>query len=389
MIWEQKYIKEIAQIVNEPVTPFEGERYYVATGNLQESKIEELEKVTYNSRPSRANLTAKKGDVILARMQGTKKVLVIDEICENYIFSTGFIVLRPSGTIDNNYLFHFFNWNVFQSEKDKLCTGATQKAINNDNFNKLKIPLPPLSHQRQIVEILDTADSLNKKNQELLKKYDTLLESTFINMFGNPVRNPLGFKKEKFEAIGKSRLGKMLDAKKQTGEKKYKYLGNSNVQWGTFKFDDLLEMEFSDKERTELELKEDDLLICEGGEVGRTAIWKSELSNCYFQKALHRVRLNREIANPYYIQSLMWFFSKYDGFKDVVTVATIPHLTGAKLREMEIPLPPINLQDIFGAIAGSIENQKKEAKTTHMRGEKLLLSLMSKFFEKQNAEESV
>ena len=96
----------------------------------------------------------------------------------------------------------------------------------------------------------------------------------------------------------------MLDKKKIVGNNLKPYLRNSNVLWFGFKLDDLLEMDFDDKDKIEFSLKRGDVLMCEGGEIGRCAIWKNELKECYFQKAIHRIRLNNQIA-------FTWIFCKY------------------------------------------------------------------------------
>jgi len=136
----------------------------------------------------------------------------------------------------------------------------------------------------------------------------------------------------------------MLDAKQQTGENRRKYLRNANVQWDWLDLSELFEMDFNKKDRDIFKMKYGDLLICEGGEVGRSAIWRNELPECYFQKALHRVRPNPQKTTSEYLLHLMWFFSRNNGLKDHVSSATISHLTGIKLKDMIIPLPPIDLQ---------------------------------------------
>ncbi|RHW57309.1 restriction endonuclease subunit S, partial [Cronobacter sakazakii] len=84
-------------------------------------------------------------------------------------------------------------------------------------------------------------------------------------------------------------LGKMLDQKKNKGAF-HPYLGNSNVRWGEFDFSNLAEMKFEDTEHERYALKKGDLVVCEGGEPGRCAIWEDEIPNMKIQKALHRIR---------------------------------------------------------------------------------------------------
>ena len=228
--------------------------------------------------------------------------------------------------------------------------------------------------------MLDKADALRQQNRQLLALYDQLLQSTFIELFGDPVKNPKGWEVKKLGEVCDARLGKMLDSKKQTGLSKFKYLGNSNVLWGRFKLDDLMEMDFTEKERQEVSLKKGDLLICEGGEVGRCAIWKEELEDCYFQKAIHRVRLHLNIMIPDYLQFLMWFYAKNGGLKDFVTVATIAHLTGVKLKSLPIPVPPLPLQEHFAKIVEQIEVQKAQVGRSLAESEALFAGLLAGYF---------
>ena len=140
----------------------------------------------------------------------------------------------------------------------------------------------------------------------------------------------------------------MLDTKHQTGTCQYPYLANFNVQWFRFELNNLNEMDFDEKEQVEFCLKDGDLLVCEGGEIGRCAVWHSQIKKCFFQKALHRVRCNQKIILPDY---LSWWF-KYNcdngGFSVIEGAkATISHLTGAKMKVLNVVVPPIELQEQF------------------------------------------
>src|SRR2546430_15584275 len=94
--------------------------------------------------------------------------------------------------------------------------------------------------------------------------------------------------------LAQTQLGKMLSAKSRTGVGARPYLRNKNVQWGRVEIDDVLHMDFSERDVDKFELRPGDVLVCEGGEVGRAAVWHGQIEGCCYQKALHRVRaLNR------------------------------------------------------------------------------------------------
>lgn len=137
-------------------------------------------------------------------------------------------------------------------------------------------------------------------------------------------------------------LGKMLDQNKNKGEY-HPYLANINVRWGTFDLENLPRMRFESHEHDRYGLKSGDLVVCEGGEPGRCALWKNEVPNMKFQKALHRVRPYACLDSRYL---LYWFLraGKMNWFNQYCTGATIKHLPGEKLAIVEIDVPPLPLQ---------------------------------------------
>lgn len=141
-----------------------------------------------------------------------------------------------------------------------------------------------------------------------------------------------------FADAGSQRLGKMLDGAKNRGVSK-PYLRNTNVQWMRIELDDLKEMRIEEREEDDLRLQRGDLLICEGGEPGRCAIWRDEISEMYFQKALHRVRPHKCIL-PEYLALNLQVDCRNGVLKTLFTGATIKHLTGRSLSAYSIPIPP-------------------------------------------------
>ncbi|MDD2580873.1 MAG: restriction endonuclease subunit S [Desulfuromonadaceae bacterium] len=270
-----------------------------------------------------------------------------------YCLGRGVAGLRPrADKLDRHYLWHWL-----ASQKDFLFsqgTGSTFKQISRSTIEDLSIPLPPLPEQIRIAAILDKADSIRRKRQEAVRLTEELLRSVFLDMFGDPVTNPKGWETRAFAVVCETRLGKMLDANQQTGEYLRPYLRNSNVQWDRIESSDLEQMDFNEKDRKTFSLKDGDVLICEGGEVGRAAIWRNQLTDCYFQKAIHRARPNQTLALPEYVMFWLWFMSKNGGFKDHVTSATIAHLTGEKLKEIQMTLPPITMQHQFLKVYNSL-----------------------------------
>ena len=161
---------------------------------------------------------------------------------------------------------------------------------------------------------------------------------------------PLGYKRTEVgvipqdwcvSAIGtefRVQLGKMLDAAKNSGIPK-PYLGNRSVQWGRIDVDDIdtVPMTLADLQR--FRLRRGDLLVCEGGEIGRAAIWDNPIPECYYQKALHRLRPIRSY-DIYLMMSLLQLWASTGYLANYVTQTSIAHLPKDKLEIVPLPVPP-------------------------------------------------
>lgn len=196
--------------------------------------------------------------------------------------------IRNPKRLDSEYLYYALLATDLEEGTDRAVKGVT---LNLEKFNNIFLPLPPLDEQQRIAAILQKADRVRRLRRYARALSESVLQGVFLEMFGDPVTNPKKLPWVEIQDICETRLGKMLDAKKQTGKNKRLYLRNENVQWMRIDISDLYEMDFDEKDREILRLKTGDVLICEGGEVGRCAIWKGQLDECYYQKALHRARL--------------------------------------------------------------------------------------------------
>lgn len=173
-------------------------------------------------------------------------------------------------------------------------------------------------------------------------------------------------------------LGKMLDAKKNKGSFQ-PYLGNSNVRWGSFDLDDLAEMRFEPHEDDRYGLQPGDLIVCEGGEPGRCAIWTGSIPGMKIQKALHRIRPKASLDN-YYLY--YWFrHAATLGLLDAhFTGTTIKHLTGKAVAELKIPLPPVSTQIAMVDVLKTLDDRIDLLRQTNATLESIAQALFKSWF---------
>lgn len=153
---------------------------------------------------------------------------------------------------------------------------------------------------------------------------------------------PTGWGWVRFNVVAQTRLGKMLDQAKNKGAFR-PYLRNTNVQWNRFELDDLKEMRFENHELDEYRLNAGDLVICEGGEPGRSAVWENQIEDMFIQKALHRARTWPGVS-PYYLNIHLKVDVENGYLEKFFTGATIKHFAGEKLSLYPIALPPASEQ---------------------------------------------
>lgn len=375
---------DCVDIVGNVCKPFEGSKKYISTGAVEIDHIVEsdIAIVEFKSKPSRANLTAESGDILFAKMIGTKKTLLLDDITAQNVYSTGFCAVRAKEDILSPCcLYHLLSSTAFLEQKDRNCSGATQKAITNAGLDNIIISLPKVDEQDVITHQLNKIVAIIHMRQKEIQKLDDLIKSRFVEVFGDVIRNSKGWRMCTFSEIASSRLGKMLDTKQQTGENNYPYLANFNVQWFRFNLENLNQMDFDKGDRAEFELRDGDLLVCEGGEIGRCAVWHNELQPCFFQKALHRVRCDRQVIHPDYLAGWFRYNCDHEGFAAIAGAkATIAHLPGVKLKQLRVAVPPMELQDQFAAFVHQVDKSKAAVQKSLDKLQILFDKLMQEYF---------
>ena len=286
-------------------------------------------------------------------------------------------VLKPKIGLDVDYLcYSLMFYNV-----DGMVNGATRQKLTQAAMRKMQIPSRSIEDQKHIVDELNRIVKIKEQRFLELQLLDKLIKARFVEMFGDVIHNDRKWECRKFSDITASKLGSLIPKFYLIGPCQYSYLANFNVQWFGFELKNLNKMDFDEKDRAEFELREGDLLVCEGGEIGRCAVWHNELQPCFFQKALHRVRCNHQIILPDY---LAWWFRyncDYGGFSALAGAkATIAHLPGAKLKQLQVAVPPMELQEQFAVFVAQTDKSKVAVQKALDEAQLLFDSLMQKYF---------
>jgi len=175
--------------------------------------------------------------------------------------------------------------------------------------------------------------------------------------------------------------GKQVSKKNRVGDNQRPFLRTRNVMWGRLNLAELDQMHFTDRDEKRLALRNGDLLLCEGGSVGRAAIWRGEVDRCYYQNHLHRLRIVNGGADPKF--ALYWFWyafelgNMYFGRKNVTT---IPNMSKSRLGGLPMPQPDIPEQYRIAAVLSLVQRAIEQQDRLIALTTELKKALMHKLF---------
>jgi type I restriction enzyme S subunit len=267
---------------------------------------------------------------------------------------------------NSEYVDYLLRTPAYATEYRCLSTGITSSRLRLYPIDFLRIPLvqPPRDEQDAIVRFLKHLDVLVRqfiRNRRRLIEVLTEQKQAIINRAVTRGLDPnVKLKPSGVDWLGDvpehwtvtplrlrydQCLGKMVDSKQFTGKNLIPYLRNIDVQWDRVNTSNLPVIDIETHERDRFLVREGDLLVCEGGDVGRSAFWRGELGTCAFQKALHRLRpLDQKRDCARFLFYGLYLASKLGVFAADGSENTIAHLTGVKLRAHRFAFPPVEEQ---------------------------------------------
>ncbi|MFA6545346.1 MAG: restriction endonuclease subunit S, partial [Limisphaerales bacterium] len=298
----------------------------VRWGMVNKEPAEFVTEETYTKHMTRG--FPKRGDVLFTTEAPLGMAALIDTD-ERFALAQRIICFSPNPErLVGGYLVQALLSKKVQDAIHSFASGATAQGIKASSLKEIEIPLPPLEEQRRIVAEIEGYQKVLDGARQILAGYQPDLEIDH-----EWEMTPLG-------EIADVKLGKMLDKTKHRAGRLMPYLRNVNVRWGSIETHDLLEMYFEADEMERFGLAAGDVLVCEGGEPGRAAVWDGRMPDLKYQKALHRVRFKI----PYEPKLLVYFLqalAKTKEWEDRFHGATIKHFTREMFIELPIPLPPL------------------------------------------------
>ncbi|MYD69505.1 MAG: restriction endonuclease subunit S [Acidobacteria bacterium] len=325
------------------------------------------------------------GTVLLVTRTSVGKVaLTPRELC----FSQDITAITPDpNLLDTSYLVHFLR--TKQPHLERLARGATIKGVTREAVANLAIPLPPLAEQERIAGILDAADALRARRREALNQFDALLQSTFLDMFGDPVTNPMRWRVGRLDNyFSKTRPGTCCGPF-GSALKKREYVEDGIPVWG---IDNVKPNQFV-QERSlfitptkfaqlrRYSVEPGDILISRAGTVGRMCVAVPTVEESIIGSNLIRLSLDQSAMLPVYFASLYTFCGeRLPGLRASGDENAYSFLNTTRLKSLVVPLPPLDVQRRFAAIVESIREQRIRHRAHLAELDILFASLQSRAF---------
>lgn len=311
------------------------------------------------------------GTVILSSRAPIGKTAIAG--CEMFC-NQGFKNLICSEKIDSKYLYYFLSGKT--DYLNSLGRGATFKEISKAIVENIEIPLPEVEEQKRIAACFERLLRLIQLQKAELEELDKLVKSRFIELFGDPQRNPHGYKHTKLSDIATYYNGLTYKPENVAAEGTI-VLRSSNIQNSQLDFADTIRVDCAIKER--LMVQKNDILMCSRNGsaklVGKVALIKDIQEPMSFGAFMMIIR-------SHYFGYLMTYF-QMDAFRQQIktgATTTINQITGRMLDDVTIPLPPMSLVDQFAAFVKQIDKSKFEIKQSLEKLELLKKALMQKYF---------
>ena len=323
--------------------------------------------------PSRAQQKVEYGDILISTVRpNLRNIAIVNDDATNLVASSGFCVLRINDAALRRYIFYYVVSNKFTAYLEKLTNGANYPAVKETDVRKALIPIPPKPTQLSIVTELDKLNELIRIKKEQLKDYDTLAQSIFYEMFGDPVENEKGW-----EVISLSELSMYPNERiaiNQLSPSQYVGVENLIKDRGGVRFSNSLP-----KANSAIAYKENDILL---GNIRPylKKIWLADKGGGASGDVVI-IRISNRKITPVFLFKVLSSDSFFEYDNTYTKGAKMPRGDRKVIAKFGVILPPLPLQQSFAHKIEQIERQKASVQKTISDLEMLLTSRMQYWFD--------
>lgn len=355
----------------------------IRIGDLQEGSIQTESALTVDAAQYKIsdNFKIQDKDILMALSGATVgKIAVASDGDVGAYINQRVAIIRAKDEITADYLKFFFS-GEFLDELLKNAGGAAQPNLSPKQLLLMEIPFPPLEQQRRIASILDQADKLRQKRQQAIEKLDQLLQATFIDMFGDPVSNPKGWEKVKFEDEVEFLTGfafKSADFK----DSGIKLCRGINVLPNTLDWNDTAYWNEKELEKySRFKILQNDILVAMDRPWISTGfkitLVKENDPNMLLVQRVARLRVKESFGANFLFQILsMPEFKKHCR----ITETTVPHISPTDFKSFDLIKPDNHMIEKFEKIGKLINIQKDKMRDSEVQNDNLFASLQNQAF---------
>lgn len=365
---------------------------YLRNANVQWGRLmlDDLLEMDF-SQTEREKFSLKQGDLIVCEGGEPGRCAVVTEPLQNIFFQKALMRVRPrTDRLTPKFLQRFMQ---HAASRGVFRQGGNQSTIAHFpavRLRALAVPLPPLPEQKRIAAILDAADALRAKRRESIEQLDSLIQATFLEMFGDPVANPKGWAMTPLKDLAVNILSGTTP---KGGEEVYvkggvMFLRSQNVWKNRLELTDIAYIDSGTHQRMrKSKLQHKDILITKTGRVnteqsslGRAAMFLGDDGSANINGHVYLIRLRKGSVHEFVLRILTT--TAYRDYIRSVCVGGIDkrQLNKSHIEQFPIIAPPIDLQTRFASIVESIEHQKTRLKSHLAELDALFSSLQSRAF---------
>ncbi|WP_054541718.1 restriction endonuclease subunit S [Vibrio splendidus] len=346
-----------------------------------------FEKVSYITREDHDAIEKRSavsdGDILYGMIGTVGNPVIVKKNRDFSVKNVAIFKFLEESLILNKYLFYVLSSDFVARQISKESKGGTQKFVSLKVLRGLKVPLPPLETQKQIAAVLEKADQLRKDCLQMEQELNSLAQSVFIDMFGDPVTNPKGWETESLDTIAKVQIGPFgsqlhkedyiadgIPLINPTHIVKGQIVPDMNLTLTPEKFETL----------PNYHLQTGDIIMGRRGEMGRTALIDERSQGWFCGTGSLYIRITSQLVQPAFLNSVMSCSSMKTWLEEQSLGATMPNLNKKILHSIQVPTPTAAVQKNYALALDGLCKQRQEQKEHIKELDGLFLALIQKAF---------